>query len=76
MLAAPPEFLPANHDPLGRASVDYELSAGRIALEFARRELSSPTRRTRARCAIPGDTLSTVNRSVLEELDRRPQASS
>ena len=31
--AAPPELAPALHDPLGRASVDYELSAGRIALE-------------------------------------------
>ena len=33
--AAPAEFLPATSDPLGRASVDFELSAGRIAMEYA-----------------------------------------
>ena len=52
VLAAPPEFLPANTDPLGRASVDFEFSAGRIALDASTAQ-SSPTRRTRGRCATP-----------------------
>ena len=67
VLAAPPELLPANHDPLGRASVDYEFSAGRIALEFAAAAVLADTPNKGA-LRNPGDTLSTVNRSVLEEL--------
>ena len=67
VLAAPPELLPANHDPLGRASVDYELSAGRIAMEFAVAAVLADTPNKGA-LRNPGDTLSTVNRSVLEEL--------
>ena len=35
VLAASAEFLPAATDPLGRAAVDDEFSAGRIAMEFA-----------------------------------------
>ena len=67
VLAAPPEFLPANHDPLGRTSVDYEFSAGRIAMEFAVAAVLADTPNKGA-LRNPGDTLSTVNRSVLEEL--------
>ena len=67
VLAAPPELLPANNDPLGRASVDYELSAGRIAMEFAVAAVLADTPNKGA-LRNPGDTLSTVNRSVLEEL--------
>jgi putative cardiolipin synthase len=69
VLAAPPEFLPATTDPLGRASVDYELSAGRIALEFAVAAVLAD-RPDKGSLRNPGDTLSTVNRSVLEELAR------
>ena len=67
MLAAPPEFLPATTDPLGRASVDFEFSAGRIAMEFAVAAVLADTPNKGA-LRNPGDTLSTVNRSVLEEL--------
>jgi putative cardiolipin synthase len=67
VLAAPPEFLPATTDPLGRASVDYELSAGRIALEFAVAAVLAD-RPDKGALRNPGDTLSTVNRSVLEEI--------
>ena len=67
VLAAPPEFLPATTDPLGRASVDFELSAGRIAMEFAVAAVLADTPNKGA-LRNPGDTLSTVNRSVLEEL--------
>jgi len=67
VLAAPPEFLPATTDPLGRASVDFEFSAGRIAMEFAVAAVLADTPNKGA-LRNPGDTLSTVNRSVLEEL--------
>jgi putative cardiolipin synthase len=67
VLAAPPEFLPANTDPLGRASVDFEFTAGRIAMEFAVAAVLADTPNKGA-LRNPGDTLSTVNRSVLEEL--------
>jgi len=64
--AAPPEFLPQTSDPLGRASVDYELSAGRMALSYAPAQLFADTP-YKGSLRNPGDTLSTVNRSVLEE---------
>jgi putative cardiolipin synthase len=64
--AAPPEFLPATTDPLGRAAVDYEFEAGRIAMEFAVAAVLADTPNKGA-LRNPGDTLSTVNRSVLEE---------
>ena len=67
VLAAPPEFLPATTDPLGRASVDFEFTAGRIAMEFAVAAVLADTPNKGA-LHNPGDTLSTVNRSVLEEL--------
>ena len=67
VLAAPPEFLPATTDPLGRASVDFEFSAGRIAMEFAVAAVLADTP-NKGSLRNPGDTLSTVNRSVLEEL--------
>ena len=54
-------------DPLGRASVDFEFSAGRIAMEFAVAAVLADTPNKGA-LRNPGDTLSTVNRSVLEEL--------
>ena len=65
--AAPPEFLPQTSDPLGRASVDYELSAGRMALNYATAQVFADTP-YKGSLRNPGDTLSTVNRSVLEEL--------
>ena len=65
--AAPPELLPGLSDPLGRTSVDYELSAGRIAMEYAVASVLADTPNKGA-LRNPGDTLSTVNRSVLEEL--------
>ena len=65
--AAPPEFLPATTDPLGRTSVDYEFSAGRISLEFAVAAVFAD-RPDKGTLRNPGDTLSTVSRSVLEEL--------
>ena len=67
VIAAPPEFLPQTSDPLGRASVAYELSAGRMALAFAPAQLLADTP-YKGSLRNPGDTLSTVNRSVLEEL--------
>ena len=65
--AAPPEFLPQTSDPLGRASVDYELSAGRMALAYAPAHVFADTP-YKGTLRNPGDTLSTVNRSVIEEL--------
>ena len=65
--AAPPEFLPQTSDPLGRASVDYELSAGRMALAFATAQVFADTP-YKGSLRNPGDTLSTVNRSVIEEI--------
>ena len=64
---APPQFLPATTDPLGRASVDFEFSSGRIAMEFAVASVFADTPNKGA-LHNPGDTLATVNRSVLEEL--------
>ena len=65
--AAPPEFLPQTSDPLGRVSVDFELSAGRMALHYATAQVFADTP-YKGTLRNPGDTLSTVNRSVLEEL--------
>ena len=65
--AAPPEFLPQTSDPFGRASVDYEMSAGRMALWFAPAQVLADTP-YKGSLKNPGDTLSTVNRSVIEEL--------
>jgi putative cardiolipin synthase len=65
--AAPPEFLPQTSDPFGRASVDYELSAGRMALAYGVAHVFADTP-YKGSLRNPGDTLSTVNRSVIEEL--------
>jgi putative cardiolipin synthase len=65
--AVPTGFVPAGTDPLGRASVDRELSAGRLNLAFAPAEVLAD-RPDKGALRNPGDSLSTVNRSVLEEL--------
>jgi putative cardiolipin synthase len=65
--AAPPEIPSAGFDPLGRAAVEREFSSGRIALEYASAAVLAD-RPDKGALRNPGDTLSTVNRSVLEEL--------
>ena len=69
--AAPPEFLPQTSDPLGRASVDYELSAGRMALDYATAQVFADTP-YKGSLRNPGDTLSTVNRA--SSRSSRPRA--
>ena len=61
VLAAPPEFLPPTSDPLGRVSVDFELSAGRMAWPRHRAGLR--------RHAVQGH----VAQSGRHALDREPQ---
>jgi putative cardiolipin synthase len=65
---AAPEFEPATSDPLGRASVDFELGVGRLSLSFASAEVfaDAPAKiASRGR----GPDVATVARSTLEAFD-------
>jgi putative cardiolipin synthase len=65
--AAAPEFAPSTSDPLGRASVDYELAAGRVSLVFAPAAVFAD-RPDKASVTVGDEDVATVTRSVVEEL--------
>jgi putative cardiolipin synthase len=65
---AAPEMEASTSDPLGRVSVDFELSAGRMSLDFATAAVfaDSPMKVEKS---FRTETVSTVTRSMIEVLE-------
>ena len=66
--AAPPRFAPSTSDPLGHASVDFELAAGHVSFVFANAAVFADRPNKAEVAAANIKDLSTVTLSVIEEL--------